>query len=111
MKCEHCGAPMRQGDTACAYCGAVFETSQPMVVNIYNQEKQAEKEAGIRGEVTDIAWGHQIRSYVLQPYTMVKDLRTGEERAQASAVLDGDLDPFINAYLKWTALKKKEHAK
>ena len=75
------------------------------------QEKQAEKEAGIRGEVTDIAWGHQIRSYVLQPYTMVKDLRTGEERAQASAVLDGDLDPFINAYLKWTALKKKEHAK
>ncbi|MGI6055983.1 MAG: peptide chain release factor 2 [Bilifractor sp.] len=75
------------------------------------QEKQAEKEAGIRGEVTDIAWGHQIRSYVLQPYTMVKDLRTGEERAQASAVLDGDIDPFINAYLKWTALKKKEHAK
>ena len=75
------------------------------------QEKQAEKEAGIRGEVTDIAWGHQIRSYVLQPYTMVKDLRTGEERAQASAVLDGDLDTFINAYLKWTALKKKEHAK
>ena len=70
------------------------------------QEKQAEKEAGIRGEVTDIAWGHQIRSYVLQPYTMVKDLRTGEERAQASAVLDGDIDPFINAYLKWSALKK-----
>ena len=74
-------------------------------------EKQAEKEAGIRGEVTDIAWGHQIRSYVLQPYTMVKDLRTGEERAQASAVLDGDIDPFINAYLKWSALKKKEHTK
>lgn len=74
-------------------------------------EKQAEKEAGIRGEVTDIAWGHQIRSYVLQPYTMVKDLRTGEERAQASAVLDGDIDPFINAYLKWSALKKKEHMK
>ena len=43
MKCKHCGAPMRQGDTACAYCGAVFETSQPMVVKIYNQEKQAEK--------------------------------------------------------------------
>ena len=75
------------------------------------QEKQAEKEAGIRGEVTDIAWGHQIRSYVLQPYTMVKDLRTGEERAQACAVLDGDIDPFINAYLKWSALKKKEHTK
>ena len=74
------------------------------------KEKQAEKEAGIRGEVTDIAWGHQIRSYVLQPYQMVKDLRTNEERAQTAAVLDGDIDPFINAYLKWQALQKKEKA-
>ena len=72
------------------------------------REKQAEKEAGIRGEKTDIAWGHQIRSYVLQPYTLVKDLRTDEERGQADKVLDGDLDPFINAYLKWLALQKKE---
>lgn len=72
------------------------------------REKQAEKEAGIRGEKTDIAWGHQIRSYVLQPYTLVKDLRTDEERGQADRVLDGDLDPFINAYLKWLALQKKE---
>ena len=71
------------------------------------REKQAEKEAGIRGEKTDIAWGHQIRSYVLQPYTLVKDLRTDEERGQADKVLDGDLDPFINAYLKWLALQKK----
>ena len=71
-------------------------------------EKQAEQEEGIRGEKTDIAWGHQIRSYVLQPYTLVKDLRTDEERGQADKVLDGDLDPFINAYLKWLALKKKE---
>ena len=71
-------------------------------------EKQAEKEAGIRGEKTDIAWGHQIRSYVLQPYTLVKDLRTDEERGQADKVLDGDIDPFINAYLKWKALQKKE---
>ena len=75
------------------------------------KEKQAEKEAGIRGEVTDIAWGHQIRSYVLQPYQMVKDLRTNEERAQTAAVLDGDIDPFINAYLKWQALQKKEKQK
>ena len=43
MKCNHCGAPVRQGDSACPYCGAVFEFSQPMVVNIYKQEKQAEK--------------------------------------------------------------------
>ena len=74
---------------------------------LLEQEKQEEKLSGIRGEVTDIAWGHQIRSYVLQPYTMVKDLRTNYERPQADAVLDGDLDPFINAYLKWMALKKK----
>ena len=67
-------------------------------------EEQQAKLTGIRGEVTDIALGHQIRSYVLQPYTMVKDLRTNEERGQVNAVLDGDIDPFINAYLKWSAL-------
>ena len=67
------------------------------------QEEQMAKLSGIRGEVTDIAWGNQIRSYVMQPYTMVKDHRTNEERSQVGAVLDGDLDPFINAYLKWTA--------
>ena len=71
------------------------------------QEKQAEKLSGIRGEVTDIAWGHQIRSYVMQPYTLVKDLRTNEERGQVDAVMDGDIDPFINAYLRWTALKDR----
>ncbi len=70
------------------------------------QEEQAAKLSGIRGEVTDIAWGNQIRSYVMQPYTMVKDHRTEEERGQVNAVLDGDIDPFINAYLKWIALKK-----
>ncbi len=74
------------------------------------KQKQEEQKDDIRGEVTDIAWGHQIRSYVLQPYTMVKDLRTGEERAQADAVLDGDIDRFIFAYLKWNALKKKQRA-
>ncbi|MEE1114765.1 MAG: peptide chain release factor 2 [Eubacterium sp.] len=75
------------------------------------EEKRKEKEAGIRGEKTDIAWGHQIRSYVLQPYTMVKDLRTNQEVGQASSVLDGNLDPFINAYLKWLALQKKQNQK
>ena len=70
------------------------------------QEEQAAKLAGIRGEVTDIAWGNQIRSYVMQPYTMVKDHRTDEERGQVDAVMDGAIDPFINAYLKWIALKK-----
>ncbi len=68
-------------------------------------EEQAEKLSGIRGEVTENSFGSQIRSYVLQPYTMVKDLRTGEETSNTDAVLDGDLDRFMNAYLKEEAKK------
>ena len=67
------------------------------------QEENAAKLSGIRGEIKDIAWGSQIRSYVLQPYTMVNDTRTGEKSSNADGVLDGELDPFINAYLKWLA--------
>lgn len=73
---------------------------------IMKQEENAAKAAGIRGEVTDIGWGNQIRSYVMQPYTMVKDLRTEAETGNVGAVLDGDIDLFINAYLKWNSLKK-----
>ena len=69
------------------------------------QEEEAAKLAGIRGEVKDIAWGSQIRSYVLQPYTLVKDTRTQEETSNTGAVLDGDIDRFINAYLKMEAGK------
>ena len=65
------------------------------------QEKQREKFADIRGEVKDNAWGSQIRSYVFCPYTMVKDLRTGEETSDIQGVMDGDLMPFMNAYLMW----------
>ena len=68
---------------------------------LLKQQENAEKESGIRGEVKDINFGNQIRSYVLQPYTLVKDHRTGEEVGNAQNVLDGNLDPFINAYLKW----------
>ena len=71
------------------------------------QEAHAEKLSDIRGEIKEIAWGSQIRSYVLQPYTMVKDLRTGEETANASAVLDGALDKMMTAYLKWKSLGGK----
>ncbi len=67
------------------------------------QENNAEKLSEIRGEVKDNAWGSQIRSYFLQPYQLVKDLRTGVEVAQADSVLDGNIDPFINGYLVWTA--------
>ena len=68
------------------------------------QEEQAAKAAGIRGDVKDIGWGSQIRSYVLQPYTMVKDHRTGEESGNVDAVLDGAIDNFIRAYLRWMSL-------
>ena len=75
---------------------------------LLKQEENAQKLSGIRGEVTEIGWGNQIRSYVLQPYKMVKDLRTNEESGNADAVLDGDIDRFINAYLKFINLKGNE---
>ena len=71
---------------------------------LLKQEENAAKAAGIRGEVTDICWGNQIRSYVMQPYTMVKDHRTGVESGNVDAVMDGNIDPFINGYLKWQSL-------
>jgi peptide chain release factor 2 len=63
------------------------------------QEREAEL-ARLRGEHVEAGWGNQIRSYVLQPYTMVKDLRTGVETGNPNAVLDGDLDAFIDGYLR-----------
>ncbi len=71
---------------------------------LLKQQENAQKAAGIRGEVTDIGWGNQIRSYVMQPYTMVKDHRTGAETGNVGSVLDGNLDIFINGYLKWLSL-------
>ena len=68
---------------------------------LLKEEENLQKESKIRGEQKEIGWGNQIRSYVMQPYTMVKDHRTDEEVGNASAVLDGDIDAFINAYLKW----------
>ncbi len=73
---------------------------------ILKKQEEEEKRSDIRGEVKEIGWGNQIRSYVMQPYTMVKDHRTNEEVADVSKVLDGYLDPFINAYLKWINLDK-----
>jgi peptide chain release factor 2 len=65
------------------------------------KEANAEKLSDIRGEVKEIGWGNQIRSYVMQPYTLVKDHRTDFESGNVDAVMDGALDGFINAYLKW----------
>ena len=72
------------------------------------QEENAQKLSGIRGEVKEIGWGNQIRSYVFQPYTMVKDHRTNYETGNVDAVMDGSLDGFINAYLKWISTGKAE---
>ena len=68
---------------------------------LYEAELQKREEAAnAEAEAkTEIGWGHQIRSYVLQPYQMVKDLRTGAETSNTSAVLDGDLDQFMEASL------------
>ena len=68
---------------------------------LLKQEENAQKLSGIRGDVKEIGWGNQIRSYVMQPYTMVKDHRTNEESGNVDAVMDGAIDPFINAYLRW----------
>ena len=66
------------------------------------KEKERERElADAYDEKGEIAWGHQIRSYVLQPYSMIKDLRTGKETSKTQSFLDGEIDEFITSYLKW----------
>ena len=83
---------------------------QMLKAKLYLLKKQEneEKTSGIRGEVKEIGWGNQIRSYVMQPYSMVKDHRTNEETSNVNGVLDGNLDAFMNAYLKWTHTDRRE---
>nr|WP_238722222.1 peptide chain release factor 2 [Diplocloster agilis] len=85
---------------------------QMLKSKLYMLKKQenADKISDIRGEIKEIGWGNQIRSYVMQPYTMVKDHRTGEETGNVDSVMDGNLDPFISAYLKWQSLSNKKTA-
>ena len=75
---------------------------------LLKEQENAEKLSDIRGDIVDNAFGSQIRSYVMQPYKLVKDLRTGEEYANVTAVMDGDIDRFINAYLKWESLGRPD---
>ena len=73
------------------------------LVQIKEQE-HLDKISDIKGEQLKIEWGSQIRSYVFMPYTLVKDVRTKFENANVNAVMDGDLDGFINSYLKAKSL-------
>jgi peptide chain release factor 2 len=70
---------------------------------LYERKRQEQEQhlAAVRGEQKDIAWGSQIRSYVFHPYSLVKDHRTGQDFGNVQAVVDGNLDPFIDAYLRW----------
>ena len=75
---------------------------------LLKQQENAEKLSDIRGDVKDINFGNQIRSYVMQPYTLVKDHRTNAENGNVNAVMDGDIDLFISAYLKCISLKNQK---
>ncbi len=83
---------------------------QMLKAKLFMIKRQAnvDKISDIRGDVKDIGWGSQIRSYIMQPYTLVKDHRTGCEVGNVSAVLDGDLDKFMSQYLTWLSLGAKE---
>ena len=74
----------------------------------YYRQKQEEERAAGAAEKKEIGWGSQIRSYVFHPYTMVKDLRTRHETGNIQSVMDGDLDPFIDSYLRWRTGGPKE---
>ncbi|MGN0154960.1 MAG: peptide chain release factor 2 [Lachnospiraceae bacterium] len=74
---------------------------------VLKQQENQEKLDDIRGDVSENGFGSQIRSYVMQPYTMVKDHRTGTEISNVNGVLDGNVEPFMNAYLKWISLNKE----
>ena len=77
------------------------------LAELARQEQQAEIDS-IRGEQKEAAWGRQIRSYVMQPYQLVKDLRTDLEVGNVQGVLDGNIDPFVDAYLQWRRAARSE---
>jgi len=101
------------GQTVCSYVDGVKKSQRSQHQNratamklllsrIYAQRVDAQKQEMERfyGEKGSVSWGNQIRSYVFQPYRMVKDLRTGVETSNVQAVMDGDLDPFVNGWLR-----------
>lgn len=93
VTCQNERSQLQNKETALAILAA-------RLAEIGEQKREAERSA-LRGQHVEAGWGNQIRSYVLHPYTLVKDLRTGCETSNAAAVLDGELDPFMESYLKW----------
>ena len=89
-----------QADPTIAFCFD-YEPNRILKSHLYDLElkKRQEKQAELEGQKKRIEWGSQIRSYVLHPYKMVKDLRTGYETSDTQAVLDGDLNPFMKEFL------------
>ena len=77
-----------------------FKMLRSKLYEYYQREKEKEREKNAIAK-KDIAWGSQIRSYVFQPYTLVKDHRTNYSTGNIQAVMDGDLDDFIESYLHW----------
>jgi peptide chain release factor 2 len=93
VQCQNERSQHRNKDTAMKMLAAqLYEVER---------QKQAEKQEGLSGDKKGISWGSQIRSYVLQPYRLIKDHRTEHETGNVDAVLDGNLDPFIKAFLLW----------
>jgi len=93
VQCQNERSQHRNKDTAMKMLAAqLYEVER---------QKQAEKQEGLSGDKKGISWGSQIRSYVLQPYRLIKDHRTEQESGNVDAVLDGNLDPFIKAFLLW----------
>jgi peptide chain release factor 2 len=91
VQCQNERSPMQNRETAMRLLrGKLLELKE---------REQVEKMAALKGEMKRIEWGSQIRSYVFHPYSMVKDHRTGTETGNIGAVMDGEIDPFINAYL------------
>lgn len=79
---------------------------QSKLARLHDEEKSEEMKA-LRGKHVEMSWGNQIRSYVLHPYTMVKDHRTGYETSQVGKILDGELEGFVEAEIEWAAKAKK----
>ena len=82
-----------------------YKLLKAKLYKIEENKRKAETEK-VYDEKGEVSWGFQIRNYVLQPYTLAKDVRTGHSTSQVMQVLDGDLDPFIQSYLKMKATGK-----